>query len=760
VPEGAKEVVDNRTEYSRTFSTREGLMFTQFSEQPINYKGEDGKWTEIDNKLVPQANGRGFHNAAGPVRIELPKDLSNRPARVESNGNFVEFTLKGAKKRSSAKPEAAPAKTPAASKSADDAVAQPSPTPNPTQSPSPDSDQATPTDGATESEGFPEASPPTNNPAPSPSPTDDEVPPQATSSAFTIAAATSAAQQSAELLIAPSSEPAEVEGDSATYSDVFEGVDVVYSSVGQGLKEEIVLAGPDAPLSYDFTLRLSAGSRAVPNASGGIDLVDASGAMWAQVARPFAYDAAVLEKSPSEGMNLNDVKLELITDGGDAGIRLSITESLLTDPSRRYPVTLDPTVILPGAYQTTTTSVAPNDNYSTLGWTAIYGYSTPWRALARPHSDLANFFKEPVEVFGAAYDMGLLLDTTGQPAYPVGAYEITSDWTHTAASWNQRKAGVSWSLPGGDTAPQPAAQIANITGSTSGARTWWITNLVQDWVTGKRPYNGLMVRYVNEAQPAPVVYFDNAATRMVIWWLPRTETYAPYPHESFDLGERRTASVSLAAGAFEVRESDVALSGVAGMDLSITRRYSSRSIYGFGNSMGWGWSLEIPRLVPLASGDAVITGTPQGALHFSRTSPTTYISPEGYRGTLEHLSNGADILTMHDTGAQMVFGSTGHLAWIWDRNQNQNDPAVLQDNQWIYFNYTYSQYMADYLLTSMIDTRGQATLIMRPADNKPISMIIDPAGRTYKYGYYLDSQTGYRLTSYTDPAGKVSHYWS
>jgi hypothetical protein len=36
VPEGAKELADKRTEYSRTFSTREGLLFTQFSEQPVN----------------------------------------------------------------------------------------------------------------------------------------------------------------------------------------------------------------------------------------------------------------------------------------------------------------------------------------------------------------------------------------------------------------------------------------------------------------------------------------------------------------------------------------------------------------------------------------------------------------------------------------------------------------------------------------------------------------------------------------------------
>jgi hypothetical protein len=60
----------------------------------------------VDNKLVSKPDGKGFRNASGPVQLQLPKDLSSRPARVESNGNFVEFALKGATKPADLQPAA------------------------------------------------------------------------------------------------------------------------------------------------------------------------------------------------------------------------------------------------------------------------------------------------------------------------------------------------------------------------------------------------------------------------------------------------------------------------------------------------------------------------------------------------------------------------------------------------------------------------------------------------------------------------------
>jgi hypothetical protein len=55
----------------------------------------------------------------------------------------------------------------------------------------------------------------------------------------------------------------------ATYAGALSGVDVVYTAMPEGVKEELVLAGPQAPTSFDFRLRLSAGLSAWRRPTGG-----------------------------------------------------------------------------------------------------------------------------------------------------------------------------------------------------------------------------------------------------------------------------------------------------------------------------------------------------------------------------------------------------------------------------------------------------------------------------------------------------------
>lgn len=283
VPEGAKELAGKRSEFSRTFSTPQGLLFTEFSEHPINHQDSGGRWTPIDNQLIRQADGTGFRNTSGPVQVELPRDLSSRPARVESNGNFVEFALKGAKKPGRAGPAPSPPGAPASSEVAPvGPVEQPSPMPAPSDAPSVEpSPSATPQTGGQPGDEGHAADQDSPQTAPAPSPTASaELPPQASAGSFRVAAASSSGDETT-VLVAPQSPAPAVDGETAMYREVFQGVDIKYTVVGRGLKEEIVLGGPDAPASYDFTLTLSAGSKAVANPSGGIDLVDSSGSVWA-----------------------------------------------------------------------------------------------------------------------------------------------------------------------------------------------------------------------------------------------------------------------------------------------------------------------------------------------------------------------------------------------------------------------------------------------------------------------------------------------
>ncbi len=62
------EVVERRTEDSRTFVVEDGTFQTVFYGGAVNSRDEDGNFQPIDNALVPAAAPDAFRNAAGPVR--------------------------------------------------------------------------------------------------------------------------------------------------------------------------------------------------------------------------------------------------------------------------------------------------------------------------------------------------------------------------------------------------------------------------------------------------------------------------------------------------------------------------------------------------------------------------------------------------------------------------------------------------------------------------------------------------------------------
>ncbi|MEU4266808.1 LamG-like jellyroll fold domain-containing protein [Streptomyces sp. NPDC026092] len=51
------EVPDKRTERARTFANPDGTFTTRFFNEPVNFRGDDGKWKGIDTALAPSAPG-------------------------------------------------------------------------------------------------------------------------------------------------------------------------------------------------------------------------------------------------------------------------------------------------------------------------------------------------------------------------------------------------------------------------------------------------------------------------------------------------------------------------------------------------------------------------------------------------------------------------------------------------------------------------------------------------------------------------------
>ncbi|WP_028595045.1 RHS repeat-associated core domain-containing protein [Paenibacillus assamensis] len=79
-----EEVVDLRTEDSRTFSNGDGTLTTEISQVPIHYKDESSdKWLPIDNKL--HTNGQFVYNNANDYKVKFSK-------KNKTNANLFELT--------------------------------------------------------------------------------------------------------------------------------------------------------------------------------------------------------------------------------------------------------------------------------------------------------------------------------------------------------------------------------------------------------------------------------------------------------------------------------------------------------------------------------------------------------------------------------------------------------------------------------------------------------------------------------------------
>nr|WP_308284435.1 LamG-like jellyroll fold domain-containing protein [Streptomyces flavotricini] len=81
-PEGfdaksSAEVVDKRTERGRTFLNKDGTYTTRFYNEPVNFRGRDGKWKAINSSLAS-----GAKDANGSVW---------QPRSVEKQAGFAEF---------------------------------------------------------------------------------------------------------------------------------------------------------------------------------------------------------------------------------------------------------------------------------------------------------------------------------------------------------------------------------------------------------------------------------------------------------------------------------------------------------------------------------------------------------------------------------------------------------------------------------------------------------------------------------------------
>jgi YD repeat-containing protein len=289
--------------------------------------------------------------------------------------------------------------------------------------------------------------------------------------------------------------PARVSGGQITYPGAFAGADLRYQVGPVGVNKIIDLAGPQSPTSYTFRLSSPSDSpppavQARPDGSYAL-LLPRMDVPALVLAAPTVQEAADPQEVSAPDPAAKP-RLRVVTHGHDIVVTLGLDAGWLRAPGRRFPVQLDPTIMIQPDVEDA--NFTPLSNY--LPWINerlyIGGDSTyNWRAALQ--FDLGSV---PVDAQVTSAQLGLYFDGwcvsasgpfCGGVSHQMDVYRLTSPWT-TASTFGQLTTDPT--VAGSYTLPATLPQ---------GWMQWPITTMVSQWLTGAQPNYGLIVRRRTEA---------------------------------------------------------------------------------------------------------------------------------------------------------------------------------------------------------------------------------------------------------------------
>jgi RHS repeat-associated protein len=541
---------------------------------------------------------------------------------------------------------------------------------------------------------------------------------------------------------------ASVRGARATYRDALSGVDAVYDSQPQGLREQLVIADRRAPKRFAFELTASAGLRARIDRTGAIAFVRGRRTV-------FALPPAVTFPQGDEG-ELHPARNVLRRSGSGWTLTVIPDRDWVVRELGNGPVVLDPTVeIDPDSQDCSMESDTPTTSYcsSTHLLVGYHGGTGAHDHRALVQFDLSVLPKDAV-ILNADFGLTLGFHSTSN-LKQVGVYQVKRAWTNSM-TWNRYDATNSWTGAGAsdvnDAATTPAA--VQTVGDTSGFVDWYPTRLVQGWVDGSIDNRGVLVRDVTPNTTSNELDFSSreggsVTPELDIVWAPRTGQLGSYTFDSQRLTDRSSIGVNVANGNLLLTSNDVNVRGT-GLDLQVARYH---------NSMATGWGDEaigIPGTMSLGR-DVKLTEFADGSVAFFRGDgvvlpfldrtiaggTASFASPSDLNATLtQDTSTGVYTMTFNRTEVRFFFNDDGQLTSIKDRNDNT-----------ISLSYFTGGFHG---LSQITDTQGRVYGVDETPFDDFLSAITDPTGRTWAYTYG-DFNDDY-LTDYEDPAGNHTLY--
>jgi RHS repeat-associated protein len=282
---------------------------------------------------------------------------------------------------------------------------------------------------------------------------------------------------------------ASIAGSVATYSNVLSGVGVTVAAQPDGVEEGLVLKGPTAQTNFTYLLQMSPGLSLRQAGRNSLSVVDGSGHSVFTFAAPLMYDSSGSAKGRSSAISLTSAPA-----GKDTAVTLTADRAWLSSSARKWPVTIDPTVILADTQDCYITGGSFASTKYCGGTTLNVGYDGTQASRALTQFNLQGI-PSTNQVLSAKLYLYLGSASTSN-ATSLSVYQLNQAWT-TAATWNTYDGVNAWTTAGG-TFASSAAATANSVGATGTWYTWSPTQLVQGWVNGTIANNGLIVKEPTE----------------------------------------------------------------------------------------------------------------------------------------------------------------------------------------------------------------------------------------------------------------------
>lgn len=284
------------------------------------------------------------------------------------------------------------------------------------------------------------------------------------------------------------------EGNAIRYSNVFPGIDYQYTMTGNRLKEDIVLLEPVEQHTFSYRL-LTNGLKAEKQSDVIVIYKQSPDRPLFILPAPFMQDAA--------GAISLELPMSLSEEEGAYVITMQADTTWLSDPTRQYPVRANSEITrgVDEGFKAVSVSSAHPDQYFNWKSPTYVGYDDGSKTGNKPgygncrtyfslgfSEDTWNEIPRDIEITSARFLVDQQSDWSGGTSE--FALEAPDKLWSIAMTWKEQQ-GLTFTRLGVQNAPGPEKSF-----------DYDITDIMKEWLAGKRAQCGLTMRAIEEPDGA------------------------------------------------------------------------------------------------------------------------------------------------------------------------------------------------------------------------------------------------------------------